>query len=282
MMGQTPPHDPSASVTANIELAGPDWQLRVKMAMPAGPTRVRELLPTAQAFTDAVVDSAVKMAAAQGLTVSCKAGCGACCRQLVPIAEAEARHIRELVEGLPEPRRTAMRERFAEARRRLEAAGLLDKLLNRDQWADGEGQTVGMAYFDQGIPCPFLENESCSIHADRPMVCREYLVTSPADRCALPAAETVDCLKLPLKVWTAVARLAPVPPSARYISWVPLVLAPEWAGAHPDEPPPRPGPDLVRDFFDHVTGKRQPQTQQVQLPFDPDPLSASAHEEARG
>jgi Fe-S-cluster containining protein len=36
------------------------------------------------------------------------------------------------------------------------------------------------------MPCPFLEDESCSIHPDRPLVCREYLVTSPAELCAGP------------------------------------------------------------------------------------------------
>ncbi|HEY5241787.1 MAG TPA: YkgJ family cysteine cluster protein [Polyangiaceae bacterium] len=28
------------------------------------------------------------------------------------------------------------------------------------------------------VSCPFLEEESCSIHPDRPPICREYLVTS--------------------------------------------------------------------------------------------------------
>jgi hypothetical protein len=33
-------------------------------------------------------------------------------------------------------------------------------------------------YFLQGVACPFLEAESCGIHPDRPLACREYLVTS--------------------------------------------------------------------------------------------------------
>ena len=38
---------------------------------------------------------------------------------------------------------------------------------------------LGREYFQLGIPCPFLEEESCSIYHDRPITCREYLVTSP-------------------------------------------------------------------------------------------------------
>ena len=45
--------------------------------------------------------------------------------------------------------------------------------------------------------CPFLEEESCSIHPDRPLVCREYLVTSPAELCAGPTQEGVTPVAVP-------------------------------------------------------------------------------------
>ena len=148
------------SVTATVALAGPEWELRTTMSIPKGPMRVGELLPLVQSFGDAVAASAAKVAEGQGKKVSCKKGCGACCRQLVPIAEVEARRLAELVGTVPEPRRTAIRARFAEAQRRLEAAGLLEKLRRPDQWSEGEGMSIGMKYFQQGIPCPFLDRKS--------------------------------------------------------------------------------------------------------------------------
>jgi hypothetical protein len=33
-------------------------------------------------------------------------------------------------------------------------------------------------------------------------------------------------------------------------AWIPLVLALEWAADHPEEPPPRPGPELLQSFVD--------------------------------
>jgi Fe-S-cluster containining protein len=260
---------PAELVTAKLQLTGPDWELRTAMSVPAGPTRLGELLPMIQEFADAVVGSTRRETEARGEKISCQKGCGACCRQLVPIAEAEARHLHALVERLPEPRRGRVRARFAGARRRLEEAGLLGKLLHPEQWTDGEGRVLGQDYFRQGIPCPFLEEESCTLYADRPLACREYLVTSPAEHCARPTAETVACVTLPFKIWTAIARFDKVPPSGRFIRWVPLVLAVDWVEAHPDEPSLRSGPDLLREFFDHVTGKRHPRTQPAPLPRDP-------------
>jgi hypothetical protein len=115
-------------MTTDLALAGARWQLRARVTVPAGPTRLRVLLPMVQALTDHVVGAAVKAVEEQGHHVSCQKGCGACCRQLVPIAEEEARQLRDLIEALPEPRRTAVRSRFREARRRLDEAGLLEQL----------------------------------------------------------------------------------------------------------------------------------------------------------
>jgi Fe-S-cluster containining protein len=249
---------PAEHVTIEVQLGSPEWQLRTKMTVPAGPTRPRQLLPLLQALTNAVVDVGVKQAEAQGKKISCQKGCGACCRQLVPISEVEARAIAELVANLPEPRRTEVRQRFADAQRRLQDSGLLKTLLERDQWTD-QGRSLGLRYFLQGIPCPFLEDESCSIHPDRPLACREYLVTSPAAHCAQPTAETVHCVPMPFMVWNAAARFDETsrPPDARWIPWVPLILAPSWAETHPDQGSARPGPELLREFFEYLTGKKR-------------------------
>jgi Fe-S-cluster containining protein len=159
------------------------------------------------------------------------------------------------VESTPEPRRTDLRTRFAAARQRLEQAGLLEQLLHPEKFNDEDGRALGLRYFFQGIACPFLEEESCSIHADRPIACREYLVTSPAENCAKPSAETVQCVKLPFKLSNALTRLDPVAPAARFVRWVPLILAPHWAESHPEEPTPRSGPELLRELFERLTAK---------------------------
>ena len=269
-------HIPPESVSATVALAGPDWELRTTMSVPKEPMRLGELLPLVQSFGDAVAASAAKMGEAQGKKVSCTKGCGACCRQMVPIAEVEARRLAELVRELPEPRRTEVRARFAAAHRRLEAAGLLEKLRHPDQWAEGEGFPLVVKYFQEGIPCPFLEQESCSIYQDRPLVCREYLVTSPAEHCARPTAETVERVGMPFRVWTALARFDGVPAGPYYVRWVPLVLAPEWAEAHPEEPPPRPGPELLGQFFEHLTGQKIPPAGRTPSPVHELPAFVSA------
>jgi Fe-S-cluster containining protein len=243
------------SVTANVELNVGEYRLQAHMTLPTGPTPLRMMLPVIQNFANALVDVAVKSIEDKGKTISCKAGCGACCRQLVPISETEARAIAALVEQMPEQRRTEIRKRFADARQRLQQSGMLDKLVNHDNWSDDEFRAIGMSYFALGIPCPFLEEESCSIHPERPITCREYLVTSPAENCKAPTASSIDWVPLAGKVWTALARFDEAPPGSRYIRWVPLILAPEWAAEHPQEQPSRPGPEWLNELFSKLTGR---------------------------
>jgi hypothetical protein len=76
----------------------------------------------------------------------------------VPISETEARWMEELVDRLPPQKQTQIRNRFAEARRRLAETGLVEKLLNRESWAEGEGWSIAMSYFRVGIP-PFSKTK---------------------------------------------------------------------------------------------------------------------------
>lgn len=251
----SPSADDARSVTAQLDLNVGDYRLQAQLTVPAGPTSLRIMLPVIQNFANALVDVAVKAVEDKGKTISCKAGCGACCRQLVPISETEARALAALVEEMPEPRRSEIRRRFATARQQLEDTGTLDQLVRHETWSDEEFRAIGLGYFRLGIPCPFLEDESCSIHPDRPITCREYLVTSPAENCAAPTATSIDWVPLAGKVWTALARFDAMAPGARYLRWVPLILAPEWAAEHPEQKPPRPGPDWLNELFANLTGR---------------------------
>jgi Fe-S-cluster containining protein len=242
----------SQQVTGRVQLRIGGEPVTVEVTVPEGPTPLGELLPVFQGLTNAVVELAVVRAGEEGRTVSCRAGCGACCRQLVPVSESEARGLARLVDALPEPRRAAVRERFADAVRRCAEAGMTERLTRAYQGGGESARELGLEYFRVGVPCPFLEEESCSIHPDRPLACREYLVTSPAANCASPSAESIAML--PLAGRPSLAVMA-ADRSATAGGFVPLVLALEWAAAHPAAPPPRPGPDVVRDVFARLAGQ---------------------------
>ncbi|HYN40394.1 MAG TPA: YkgJ family cysteine cluster protein, partial [Thermoanaerobaculia bacterium] len=227
------------------ELGVPGGVVRVETDVPMGRVPMEGLLPALQVTADALVSHAAAQSAAAGKPISCVAGCGACCRQLVPIAPAEARQLTALVEGLPEPRRSVVRERFTEALRSVAEAGLLPALERGGESPTVTTEEAGLAYMALGIACPFLEVENCSIYQDRPIACREYLVTSSPAHCARPTRETIESVHLPTRVWAAVAWEEAEGGDFAKTEWVPLILSLLWAAKNPRGRAPRPGPELL-------------------------------------
>ncbi len=240
--------------TARVQMKIGDEPVRMEITVPKGQTSTENLLPIFQGFTNAVVDISVQKRESEGLQVSCQKGCGACCRQCVPVSTSEMRALARLVENLPEPRQSQVRKRFVEAVEKLDEAGLLAPFRSKDEIKEDQIKSIGMNYFNQQVACPFLEDESCSIHTNRPLACREYLVTSPAENCQRPTPETID--RVPLLAQQARAlRTLDRKRTPDTKAWMPLVLSLEWSDAHPFSPTPEPGPNLVTEFFSQLTGR---------------------------
>jgi Fe-S-cluster containining protein len=137
-----------------------------------------------------------------------------------------------LVEALPQPRQTEVRERFAANAQTLHDAGLAKAYLHRDpQMQLADAREIAQRYFALGLVCPFLKDDACSIYSDRPFVCRQYLVTSPAALCVDPFHQPVT--PVPIQITPAHATLQIVGEQlGRPQFTIPLALALEYAEAH--------------------------------------------------
>nr|MBI3612365.1 YkgJ family cysteine cluster protein [Nitrospirota bacterium] len=224
-------------------------RLDVSVNTPAGLVTVPVEVPLHFVPVAAIVSSIRRIGAAaqaleerslvaQGAAISCKKGCAACCRMLIPLAAPEAFALADAIKAWPAERREAALARLADVRAKLEQAGVLSQL---DEIAESERQLgddafepINRAYYALRLPCPFLVEEVCSIYDDRPAACRELLVTSPAELCRDLERNPVRPVPVPLRVGTVLALLwadlAGGP--ARFI---PLPLALEWAERHRQE-----------------------------------------------
>ena len=219
--------------TLHIDLQTRLGRITGNLPVPAGTIRLSELAWMAMPLLERMVDMSVKDDEKQGRQVSCKKGCGACCRQAVPVSPPEAWMLADLVASMPAPRRQMILERFQQATQKLAGAGFGDRSLDTGS-TNEEFMALGLDYFRLGIPCPFLEDESCSIHPWRPSACREYLVSSPAENCARVGDLPVQGVPMVNRMTAPLAQVA-----ALFLDGepqhMPLTLALEWALEHQEE-----------------------------------------------
>ena len=234
-----------------------DSTISASAVVPRGQTNITELLPVIYGLDSALVDAVTAQAVADGRTISCKAGCGACCRSLVAISIFEAEALAGWIESLPEAQRLELAGRFDGALRSLATAGIIDRLVDLkpgDPLAEIELNTdLKRDYFYARVACPFLVDESCSIHPIRPLICREHLVVSPAENCYDPALHEVIKLEPPLLLFPVLNEMgARVERDGR--GWIPLVFLFAWmkAGAHPGLLVAGAGPAVLQAFVSRV------------------------------
>lgn len=245
-----------SGVRATFSIPVGDGVLHAEAVVPHGATTLTELLPIIRNLEGAIGARVAEEAAAAGTPISCGPGCGACCRQLVPVSLFEAEALTDWMRTLPEEQQAALQERFHRALLALREAGVVDKILS-DEWiAGGEPVTqLAIDYFHAGVPCPFLENESCGIHPIRPLSCREYLVTSPPPLCQDPSLHSVAGVQFPLKLSRTLYNLGrQIEQDPR--GWIPLVFLPAWgkSGVRPGESVAGTGEEVLKRFLDEAMG----------------------------
>ncbi len=232
-----------------IRIRVAEGTIEAAVETPDGSHRLVDLTYQVLGLSSVAAEMGERAAGRRGASISCRAGCGACCRQLVPVSPPEAVLIQEIVDSMDGTRRRALKERFAKAVDRLKETGLLARL---EDPANPLLHKAEEDYFLQRIPCPFLENESCSIYEVRPSRCREYLVFTPPELCADPFRNKIGRLPISMHLNEALAWLWASMTGERP-RYVPLVLSFKWTGENQETRTLRADPrQMIEELCGHI------------------------------
>ncbi|MEE4217155.1 MAG: YkgJ family cysteine cluster protein [Xanthomonadales bacterium] len=240
------------TLTANAEISVDGRKIQLNLVVPAGKVPPESILPILHHFSEQVTEGVEDKSHETGKTIACRKGCGACCRQPVPVTPAEARQLAALVEGMPEQEKATIQKRFESAMQRAEDAGISGILLGLGGMDEKTKREGAQAYFSQGIACPFLVNESCSIHPVRPLVCREYLVTSSPEHCENLDGPNIHRLPFPAPITQTFGKVDSRS-NGEDDRFILLISVLEWASEHPAGGKKRPGPEWVQEFFQELS-----------------------------
>jgi len=237
-------HNPCCDMTAQaterfeIALNTPAGQLTTAAEVPSGFVPVTAIVPLMRRLGEEAQALEVARLIESGKTLSCQKGCAACCRMMVPLSAPEAFALKEFVQSLPTERQQRISTRLAQTKSLLLSHGLWHRLLEMGETTqppdDGALEPINRDYYVLRTPCPFLEDEVCSIYEERPSACRELLVTSPAERCQDFMKNQVEQIQAPVRIGPALGLLwgGLTNTPARLI---PLPIALDWAERHQGE-----------------------------------------------
>ncbi len=243
-------------VVFKVHFDTPLGPIRGKVQVSTGPMPLVDLVPTALELTDILVRRACERETKEGRSVSCKAGCGVCCYQMVPLSPPEAIWISKLVDHLEKSKEPGLADRFDNIAKRLQGLGMVEDLLDPD-YSDDVALDIARKYFSLKIPCPFLYDDSCSIYPYRPVACREYNVTSSPEYCADPYSNNVVKVAMPLPLSAPLARLTAKLTDTKP-RLIPLTLARRWYLENEDlSRKSWPGMELLQRFLEEIGGSKK-------------------------
>ncbi len=214
----------------SLTIETPDGPLPpARVQVPNIPFRLTSLIPPLHQLCNGLVGLAIKREMSKGARISCQKGCGVCCCQLVPLSPPEVFFLADYWRSLPPARRDMLKAKFDLIREVLRKKGIIERLEKIEDTA--EHKALGRDYFQLGLPCPFLEDNACSLYPLRPFSCREYNVTSPPELCRDPINNEVKIVWIPRSMIVDMERLAAelyqVP-----LMTIPLTLSLDWAHEH--------------------------------------------------
>jgi Fe-S-cluster containining protein len=229
---------PQASERFEIALNTPAGRLTSAVDVPTAFVPVTAIVPLMRRLGEEAQALEEARSSEEGQSRSCRKGCAACCRMLVPLSPPEAFALREFVRSLPSEQQERLAARLAEAKSILLAHGLWNQLVELGESAqmpdDLTLEPVNHAYYALRMPCPFLNDDLCSIYDERPAACRELLVTSPAELCQDMAMNPVVPIPVPVRIGPVLGllwgELTNTPPRL-----IPLPIALDWAERHQHE-----------------------------------------------
>jgi Fe-S-cluster containining protein len=153
---------------------------------------LKDVVPFVQQVALDIVNQAAAVSVKKDEPVRCGTGCSKCCYYPLPVSVPEAIYLVEYLLSLPVSIRHPILKRFEKNEQKCSEYSLLGPL--RECQKGINVYHTGKAYFDLHLACPFLNEDRCGIHSDRPITCREHNVISSPDLCNDP----FTCKTVPL------------------------------------------------------------------------------------
>ena len=214
------------TISFELDILGETVRFSISVAQKQA--RLSDIAPLARTLSTKLALVVLDRLRRNGEFVPCRKGCSACCNYLVPLSVPEAFRLREEVLALPAEQGKAVLQSCLDTAKRI-----LDKKpkefdINELAGADSQISQFGKWYAGLKLACPFLSDSLCTSYENRPIACREYIVTGSALLCENERTDESQIVQMPVSVLQCLGQLTAEIEQSN-IEMVMLPLALPWA-----------------------------------------------------
>jgi Fe-S-cluster containining protein len=181
-----------------------------RMSVVEGQARLADIVPAARVLSNILVQAVLKKLSRDGKFVPCRKGCSACCNYLIPLSVPEVFRLWYEVLSMPPNRGRAIVQSCLEAATKI-LKYMPENLETNDLTKTNiqiEASRLSRWYSGLELFCPFLSEGLCTIYQQRPMACREHMVTGSALLCEAQSTEESQVIRMPVSIIECLSRLA--------------------------------------------------------------------------
>ncbi len=145
----------------------------------------------------------------KGHIVPCFKGCCACCSSLIPLSVPEAFRLREELLAMPsDTSNQIMRSCIETAEKILDKAKRNAQLERFSKNGKPRISQINKWYGELKLPCPLLSKSLCTLYEQRPLACREHIVTGSSASCQIKSKCRPNVAIMPVSVLESLGQLA--------------------------------------------------------------------------
>ena len=195
-------------ISFELEVAGKTVPFDIDVA--AEKATLADIVPPARKLSSKLAIAVREGVEEKGQSVPCGKGCCACCNSLTPLSAPEVFRMREELLVLPtETSNRILKSCIHTAERILEKMGRIDCLL-KDFSKNGKPRIsqINKWYGELKLTCPFLSESLCMLYEQRPLACREHIVTGSSGPCQKDRKCRPNVVPMPVSILEALGQLA--------------------------------------------------------------------------
>ena len=181
-----------------------------RMGVVEGQARLADIVPAARKLSTKLVLAVLSKLSKDGKFVPCRKGCSACCNYLIPLSVPEVFRLWQEVLTMPPARGRAIVQSCLEAAKKI-LNNMPENLETNDPTKTNvqiEASRLSKWYSGLELSCPFLSDGRCTIYQQRPMACREHIVTGSVLLCEAQATDESQVIQMSVSIIECLSRLA--------------------------------------------------------------------------